>query len=246
MTQVYTLARTVQRKRLDTALVFERIFAIYRRQAGVLLPAALILSVIPVLIGLSGDFSLQVLALAASIIALVGYQGLVVQAVRDIQDGVRDLSLGGLFRSVSKVFTPLLWTAILFALGVFLGFCALVIPGLVLLTWWAVAAPVAVCEVRTAPEALGRSRELVRGHGWPVFGTIAIGIGIGIAASIVTSLALLWLPDELQNFLSSLISNTVIGPFIAAAWTLMYFQLRGQAEPAPALEPPLAGPTPGT
>jgi hypothetical protein len=109
---------------------------------------------------------------------------------------------------------------------------------------------VIVLENRGAIEAFGRSRELVRGHGWNVFGTIAIGIGIGIAASIVVSIALVWLPNDLKQFLSSLISNTVIGPFIAAAWTLMYFHLRGEPEPAPALEPPLepplAGPTPGT
>jgi hypothetical protein len=235
VTQVYTLARTVQRKRLDTALVFERIFAIYRRQAGVLLPAALILSVIPVLIGLSGDFSLQVLALAASIIALVGYQGLVVQAVRDIQDGVRDLSLGGLFRSVSKVFTPLLWTAILFALGVFLGFCALVIPGLVLLTWWAVAAPVAVCEVRTAPEALGRSRELVRGHGWRVFSVIVVaGLLVLIVDLTFASLANAISGGGVAFAIANLIAGTLTAPVFALASAVLYLellQLKGESLP---------------
>ena len=116
----------------------------------------------------------QALALAAGIIAAVAYQGLVVQAVRDIQDGVRDLSLGGLFRSVSKVLAPLLWTAILVGLGVFVGFLAVIVPGLVLLTWWAVAAPVVVCEVRTPTEAIRRSRALVRGHGWQVFSVLVV------------------------------------------------------------------------
>ena len=135
----------MEKQRLDTARVFERVFAIYRLQAGVLLPAAVILYLIPALIGLSSDISLQAISLAALIIAAVVYQGVVVQAVRDIQDGVRDLSIGGLFRSVSKVLTPLLWTAIIVCIGVFLGFLAFIIPGLVLLTWWAVAAPVVVC-----------------------------------------------------------------------------------------------------
>src|SRR5215212_8313504 len=143
--------------RLDTARVFERVFAIYRLQASVLLPAAVILYVIPSALGLASGRTGQALALAAGVIAAVGYQGLVVQAVRDIQDGVRDLSLGGLFHSISKVLGPLLWTALLVGIGVFIGFIAFIIPGLVLLTQWAVAAPVVVCEVRTPTQAIGRS-----------------------------------------------------------------------------------------
>src|SRR3954465_10034229 len=147
--------------RLDTSFVFERVFAIYRLQAAVLLPAAAILYLIPAALGITRDLTLQALALAAGIIAGVAYQGLVVQAVRDIQDGVRDLSLGGLFRSVSTVLGPLLWTAPLAGLGAFGGFLVFIIPGLILLTQWAVAAPVVVCEPRTPFEALGRSRHLV-------------------------------------------------------------------------------------
>src|SRR3954470_10294458 len=164
----------MERKRLDTARVFERVFAIYRLQAAVLLPAAVVLYLVPAALTLTSGRRGQALALAATIIAAVGYQGFVVQAVRDIQDGVRDLSLTGLFRSISKVLAPLLWTAILVGIGVFIGFLAFIIPGLVLLTQWAVAAPIVVCEVRTAPQALGRSRQLVHGHGWRVFSVLMV------------------------------------------------------------------------
>jgi hypothetical protein len=91
----------MENKRLDTARVFERIFAIYRLQAGVLLPAAVILYLVPAALSHANDVGLRALALAGTIIAGVFLQGIVAQAVRDIQDGVRDLSLGGLFRSVS-------------------------------------------------------------------------------------------------------------------------------------------------
>ena len=67
-------------------------------------------------LGLASGLTGQALALAASVIAAVCYQGIVVQAVRDIQDGVRDLSLGKLFSSVTKVLGPLLWTALLVGL----------------------------------------------------------------------------------------------------------------------------------
>ena len=167
-------------EKLDTSSVFERIFSTYRQQAGVLLPAAAVLYLLPAALGLSRSVTAQALALAATIIAGVWYQGMVVQAARDIQDGVRDLSVGGLFRAVSPVLAPLLWTAILFGVGVFIGFLAFIIPGLVLFTQWAVAAPAVVIEKRTAVQALGRSRRLVHGHGWQVFGVVVVTLLIVI------------------------------------------------------------------
>ena len=222
-------------ERLDTARVFERVFAIYRLQAGVLLPAAVILYVIPALLYLVGDFSLRALALAASIIAAVGYQGLVVQAVRDIQDGVRDLSLRGLFRSVSAVFAPLLWTAILVGLGLLFGFLLFIIPGLVLLTWWAVAAPVVVCEARSAPQALGRSRELVRGNGWQVFGVLVVSfLLVFIADLTLGALANAIVGSTVAVAIANLIAGTLTAPVFALASAVLYLellQLKGESLP---------------
>ena len=50
----------------------------------------------------------------------------------------------------------------------------LIIPGLILLTIWAVFAPAIVIERIRVIDAFGRSRELVRGNGWPVFGVIIV------------------------------------------------------------------------
>lgn len=222
-------------ERLDTAHVFERVFAIYRLQARVLLPAAVILYVIPALLYLVGGLSVRALALAASIVAAVGYQGLVVQAVRDIQDGVRDLSLGGLFRSVSAVFAPLLWTAILVGLGVFLGLLLFIIPGLVLLTQWAVAAPVVVCEVRTAPQALGRSRELVRLNSWRVFSVLVVAfLLVFIADLTLGSLANAISGSDIAVAIANLIAGTLTAPVFALASAVLYLellQLKGESLP---------------
>jgi hypothetical protein len=213
-------------ERLDTARVFERVFAIYRLQAGVLLPAAVVLYLIPAALGLANGVAGQALALAASIIAAVAYQGLVVQAVRDIQDGVRDLSLGGLFRSVSKVLAPLLWTAILVGLGVFVGFLAFLIPGLVLLTWWAVAAPVVVCEVRTPTEAISRSRGLVRGHGWRVFSVLVVTfLLVLIADLLLASLANAISGSDIAMAVAQLLAGTITAPVFALASAVLYLEL---------------------
>lgn len=223
------------KERLDTARVFERVFAIYRLQAGVLLPAAVILYLIPAALGLANGITGQALALAAGIIAAVAYQGLVVQAVRDIQDGVRDLSLGGLFRSVSKVLAPLLWTAILVGLGVFVGFLLFIVPGLVLLTWWAVAAPVVVCEVRTPTEAITRSRGLVRGHGWQVFSVLVVTfLLVLIADLLLASLANAVSGSDIAFAVAQLLAGTITAPVFALASAVLYLellQLKGEQLP---------------
>lgn len=216
----------MQEKRLDTARVFERVFAIYRLQASVLLPTAVILYVLPAIVSLSRSASVEALAFAATIIAAVMYQGIVVQAVRDIQDGVRDLSIGGLLSSVSKVLGPLLWTAILVGLGVFVGMLALIIPGLVLLTWWAVAAPVVVVEVRSPTESLGRSRALVRGHGWQVFSVLVVTFLLIIIARLVfLTIAAAISDSDVSLVIGSLIAGTLTAPVFALASAVLYLEL---------------------
>lgn len=225
----------MERRRLDTARVFERVFAIYRLQAAVLLPAAVVLYLVPAALTLTSGRRGQALALAATIIAAVGYQGLVVQAVRDIQDGVRDLSLTGLFRSISKVLAPLLWTAILVGIGVFIGFLAFIIPGLVLLTQWAVAAPIVVCEVRTAPQALGRSRQLVHGHGWRVFSVLMVTFLLVLIVDLALASAANALSGGKVAFaIAQLVGGTLTAPVFALASAVLYLellQLRGEQLP---------------
>jgi hypothetical protein len=225
----------MDRKRLDTARVFERVFAIYRLQAAVLLPAAVILYVIPAALGLASGLTARALALALSVIAAVFYQGIVVQAVRDIQDGIRDLSLGKLFRSVTNVLGPLLWTALLVGVGVFVGFLAFIVPGLVLLTWWAVAAPVVVCERPSPPQAMGRSRELVRGHGWQVFSVLVVTfLLVLIADLLLASIANGVSGSDIAFAIAQLIAGTITAPVFALASAVLYLellQLKGEQLP---------------
>jgi hypothetical protein len=102
----------------------------------------------------------------------------------------------------------------------------------VLLTWWVLIIPVIVLEERRAGEAFSRSRELVRGHGWGVFGVIVLTILIIIGFAIALGLLLLPFEDWLRSFLSNVISGTLVTPFVAVTWTLLYYRLRGAKEPA--------------
>jgi hypothetical protein len=76
----------------------------------------------------------------------------------------------------------LLAIALLGGLGIAGGFLLLAVPGVILLVMWSVVVPVRVAEHKGIFESFGRSRELTRGHRWPIFGTIIVFyLGAGIA-----------------------------------------------------------------
>ena len=153
-------------------------------------------------------------------------QGAFVYAVQDARDGVFDASLGEVFVPRLASIVPLLVAGLLAGLGIAVGLLLLIVPGLFLLTIWAVIAPVIVVEKRAALESFGRSRELVRGHGWTVFGIVLItGLLSGIASSLLQA-AFSFLPRFLEILVGSTIAQAVVAPFGAIALAITYFRLR--------------------
>jgi hypothetical protein len=188
---------------LSPTEIIGRAFGIYRDQIGVLLPAALIVFAINAVVSWVFDHGL--LALIAAVVSLVLailYDGMVVQLVRDVQDGRRDSSVGELFSSVSPVLLPLIAVSILGGIGIGIGFVLCIVPGLFLLTFWSVVAPVTVIERPGVFSAFGRSWELVRGYAWPVFGTIVLVFLLVVAASIAAALIGLAIGDVGRAILS--------------------------------------------
>jgi hypothetical protein len=121
---------------------------------------------------------------------------------------------------------------ILAAIAIGIGFLLLIAPGLYLLTIWSMIIPAIVLERRGIGESFGRSRELVRGYGWTVFGVILVTFLLVGVSNLVLDLALSPLDDSLANFISDVVSGTVFVPFVAATYTVMYFLLRDLKEPA--------------
>ncbi|HXV03815.1 MAG TPA: hypothetical protein VFP24_09615 [Gaiellaceae bacterium] len=186
-------------------------------------------------------------AILAAIISLVAYfwvQGALITAVADIRDGRVDLSVGETFQRVRPRLGSIIVGGILLALAISIGFLLLIVPGLLALTWWSMVIPVIVLEGRSAGESFGRSRDLVRGYAWGVFGIIILTFLILVAFSIVLSLILSPVADWLQSFVSDVITGTVATPFAIAAWSILYFRLRDakEAQVAPAAEAPVEPP----
>ena len=178
-----------------------------------------------------------IIALLLSLVALFWLQAALVKAVDDVRDGRADLSLGETFAAAREHLSAVLVAGVLAAIGIIVGLILVIVPGLVLMTWWAVIIPAIVLENRSAGESFSRSRDLVRGYGWGVFGVIVLMILLLIGFQIVLGLILSPLADWLQSFVAQIVSGTVTAPFIAVVLTLLYLRLRAAKEPAAAPEP---------
>jgi len=202
----------------------------YRRFAAHLLAIAFVIyvaaAIIAAVLGLAGIVG----ALLAEIVVLFAaflLQATLVKAVQDVRDGRADLSIG---ETVSAAM-PYIWSvaaaSILAGIAITIGLILIIVPGLWLITIWAVIIPCIVIERTGALNSFGRSRQLVRGHGWHVFGTLVLVFIIMIVVNIVLGIIFSALPLVWRNGLSTVVSGTLISPFIALVVTLIYYRLVG-------------------
>ena len=237
---------------MQPGAVIREAWDLYKTHWQHLLPIALVVYLILGLVSLLLTIALgwfgALLGALISIIGVFWLQATLVEAVTDIRDGRADLSLGQTFSRAQEHIGRVAIAGILAGLAIAVGLLLLIVPGLYLMTIWSLLIPVIVLERRAVIEAFGRSRELVSGNGWNVFGVIVITFLILIAAGIVLGIALFWLPGAFGEFIRSVVSNTITIPFVALAWTIMYFRLLELKEPAaaPAAPPvePIAEPPP--
>jgi hypothetical protein len=206
-------------------------WALYKRHWRHLLPIAFVVYLLLSLLVLLLAWLLGWLgAIAAVLVSIVGtfwIQGALVVAIDDVRDGRPDLSISETLSRVTPRINTLTLAGLLAGIAIVIGLALLIVPGLVLLTWWLFIVPVIMLEGAGVMDSFGRSRELVRGNGWNVFGLIVLTILVLIGAQIILALILIPLPDAVQGYVGNLASNTLLTPFVAAAWTLGYYRLRG-------------------
>lgn len=175
---------------------------------------------------------------AAGLLGTVFYSGAVSSIVLDpgvTWKHVRDLVPTLPYRRLIAV-------DVVFWLGVVIGLVLLIIPALVFFVYFALAAPAVELEGRSVRDGLRRSRELVRGSFWTVFGIV---IPIVAATAAATSLAIeasaaLIHDSVLGNWLGATIGNVVLTPLFAVAVVVLTVELveaRGERIP-PTSTPP--------
>ena len=187
----------------------------------------LIAAVITALLSLAGGTLGILLGSLVSIVAAFVLQATLVKAVQDVRDGHTDLSISQTVNEALPYLASVAGASILAGIAITIGLLLLIVPGLFLITIWAVIVPVIIIERSGALASFERSRQLVRGHGWHVFGTLVLVYIIMLVVNIALGLIFLALPHVLGEGLSSVISGTLISPFLALVVTLVYYRLVG-------------------
>ena len=141
------------------------------------------------------------------------------------------------FRELSRsygVILPIIGLAIVTGFGIGLGTLLLIVPGVILAVMWIVATPAYVMERPGVFGALGRSRNLTRGHRWPIFGLSVVYFvayfvisavlgGIFVAAAMIAGdLNGLQITSTIANALLGTISGVVTSAGISS----IYYELR--------------------
>jgi hypothetical protein len=215
---------------LEVGGVIRRVFHIYVEEASVLMPAAAVVFVVSgifsALLAATGSAAGLLLALVISLVAGTLFTGMVVELVADVQDGRRDSSPSQLLRAASPVIGQLILVGVVAGVVIVVGFFLLIVPGLILITIWSVFAPVIVLERPPGLSALSRSRELVRGNGWQVFGVILVlFVGVVVVSAVIEA------AGDSAGTGVGIVVRVVVGvlsaPLTALGAAVMYFELRG-------------------
>jgi hypothetical protein len=230
---------------LDLGAVFSETFQIYGRNFAPLVGVGIALYLVIALIAGLGFAAAGFLGLTLfAILAVVGvtlYGGFVVRLVEDVRDGRRDKSVGELIESAMPAVPSLIGNGILKGIAVAIGLVLLIVPGLILLTIWAVTGPAIVVERQGVIDAFSRSWELVKGQAWMVF---AIIILTGLLTSAIT-----WVlgaigdsvADTAGYIIFQAIAGALTAPIAGLVAAIIFFDLGGgQAAPAAAAAAPAA------
>ena len=201
---------------------------LYRRFAGHFLLISfviyLITAILVALLSLAGVVG-AIIGAIISLAATYVVQAALIKAVQDVRDGRVDLDLSQTVQAATPYILPVIGASILAGIGIAIGFFLLIVPGLILLTFWCLIVPFIVLGGSGVFAAFGNSMRTVRGYAWRVFGTYVLVFLILIAFSIVLSLILILLPLWLRSFVNNVVAGTLIAPWLALVATLIYYRL---------------------
>ena len=193
----------------------------------------LVVAVVTALLSLAAGSWGAFLGLLLSLFGMFLLQAALVKAVQDVRDGRADLDLGQTVRAALPYVGSVAIASILASIGITIGLALIIVPGLILLTFWSMIVPSIVIGGAGAIESFGRSWRTVRGHAWNVFGTFVVVFLILIVGEIVISAILLALPYAWRNFVADVVAGTLVAPYLAAVVTLVYYRLTAAHGQAP-------------
>jgi hypothetical protein len=169
-------------------------------------------------------------AAALSLLGEVLYAGFVAALVVSERDG-EPHPLPELVKSLP--YGRLIVADLIYVLLVSLGLLLLVVPGLVVLTWFALVAPAVKLEGLGVVEALRRSRALVRPRFWSVFALVVpLALLADALADTAFDAAILAIGDSLLgDWAGSTIAELITAPFLGLVVVVLFLELRATSAP---------------
>lgn len=132
------------------------------------------------------------------------------------------------FEKSKNFFWSYLGVSIVTSILIFLATLLLIIPGIILAVSWAFVTMLVVLEDKKGVgEAIKRSKELVKGYWWPVFGRFFFVGVLALLISVVLSIPLSFLDDRGQQVFSA-VTNVfwaLVSPFFLVFSYLLYKDL---------------------
>ena len=210
--------------------VLSEAWQVYKAHARHLLPIAFVIylfaGLIAALFGLAGGIG-AFFGLIVSVFAAFLLQAALTKAVQAERESGTEFPVGEAVSAALPYIGQIAIASILAGIGIAIGLVLLIVPGLILLTIWALIIPVIVIERSSALDSFGRSQRLVRGRGWYVFGTLVLVFIIQLLVGLALGLVFSALPYAFRDGLGTVISGTLIAPYLALVVTLIYYRLRG-------------------
>jgi hypothetical protein len=148
-------------------------------------------------------------------------------------------------RELGPRLPALLGVTVVYTLLVVVGSLFCLLPGIWLYALFGLASPALVLEQGSVGQALRRSRQLVQGSWWRVFGVLLLtglcAAVIGLVIQIPFNLSLgiggtmsqlghVSLGAQLLSGAGQVISQTLVAPFVASATALLYIDQRMRRE----------------
>ncbi|NIP28470.1 MAG: hypothetical protein GWN55_17010 [Phycisphaerae bacterium] len=191
-------------------------------------PAAIILGGIIMLVG-------AILALLGNMLC----QGALTKSVSEFYLG-NEITVGQAYKFVLPKLLTLIGAGLLVSLIVWLGFIMCIVPGIIFGLWFALTTPSIIVENLRATKGMSRSKALASGNLGKIFSvgflviliTWAINMPFGWAGIIFSKLLFVnnYLLASSINQLFSLVGQILATPIGAAAFILLYYDLRIRKE----------------
>lgn len=161
-----------------------------------------------------------------TIVGVFWLQGALVLVVQELRERRLEVPIGDVFQRVEPHLWRLVAAGLLAAAGIVAGLALFVLPGIVALTYWSLITPAIVLESAGPFAAFRRSMRLVGRNGFRVFVVIALTIVLATIVGVVIRALLEPLPTFVDVYVANVVANSVTVPYVALAWTLVYYQLR--------------------